>query len=401
MITPTDEKVTGQSQVAVISYDYWRTRFALDPAVIGKTIILNNSPYTLVGVTPPEFFGLQPGKKIDISVPITMIGQMNPGFAQLGTRYDVLTSPFNEWLYVMARLKPGITSKEALVSVEPIFREKMREAAEGLNGTPYDSPPIRHSLLQTKLQLDSAGEGLAALRQQFSKPLWILMGMVGLLLLVTCANVANLLLARANARQKKIAVRFTVGAGRWRMTRQLLTESVLLAGCGGALGLLLAFWASESLLTMMSHFDSPFSLRVQPDATVLGFTQLVSLLTAVLFGLLPAWRATRLNPTSALVESIRISGGTGSRSRLGKVLIISRMAVSLVLLIGAGLLTRSLENLKNLYPGFNRENVLLFTIHPMTVGYKDAQAALLYKHLLDQVGGIPGVRSATFSFYSP
>jgi predicted permease len=286
--------------------------------------------------------------------------------------------------------------------VGPILSENMHEAAEDLSGTPYDSPTIRNSLLQSKLQLSPAGEGLAALRRQFSKPLWILMGIVGLLLLVTCANVANLLLARANARQKEIAVRLTVGAGRWRITRQLLTESVLLAAGGGSLGLLLAFLASKSLVTMMSRANSSeFSLSIKPDATVLGFTLLVSLLTALLFGLLPAWRAARLNATSALVETTRSSGRAGSRSRFGKGLVILQVSVSLMLLIGAGLLTRSLENLKNLYPGFNRENVLLFTIHPMTVGYKDAQAALLFERLLDRIARLPGVRSATFSFYNP
>jgi hypothetical protein len=263
------------------------------------------------------------------------------------------------------------------------------------------SPGNRRGFLQAKPQLDSAGEGLSELRKQFSKPLWILMGIVGVLLLVTCANVANLLLARGNARQREIAMRLTVGAGKWLMTRQLLTESVLLAVGGGALGLLLAFVCSKSLVRMMSSSGSPISLSVQPDATVLNFTLLASLFTALLFGLLPAWRAARLNPTSALVESTRVSGRAGSRSRLGRALIVSQIALSLVLLIGAGLLTRSLENLKNFYPGFNRENVLLFTIHPMTVGYKDARAALLFKNLLDRIDAIPGVRVATFSFYSP
>jgi predicted permease len=277
----------------------------------------------------------------------------------------------------------------------------MGEAAAGLSGLAFDSPAMRRSYLASTLQLDSAGQGLAALRQQFSKPLWILMGIVGLLLLVTCANVANILLAHANARQKEIAVRLAVGAGRRRLIRQLLTESVLLALSGGALGLLLAFWSARSLLMLASHSGSPIYLRVQPDATVLGFTLLVSLFTVLLFAVVPAWRATRLNPGSALVEGVRSSGGTAARSGLGKTLIVFQVAVSLVLLIGAGLLTRSLKNLKNFYPGFNKENVLLFSTHSMTVGYNDARSALLYKRLLDQIGAIPGVRSATFSFFSP
>ncbi|HEY3458398.1 MAG TPA: ABC transporter permease, partial [Bryobacteraceae bacterium] len=397
LITPADETVAGQSPVAVISYDYWRRRFALDPAVIGKKVVLNSSPFTIIGATPPEFFGLQTGEKIDISVPITMIHQVNPT-AQAGTRFDLLTAPYSRWLHVMARLKPGVTPKAALANLDPIFHRTMREGAASL---PFASPRSRRLYLASTLQLDSGGKGLAALRRQFSKPLWILMGMVGLLLLVTCANVANLLLARANVRQKEIAVRLTVGAGRWRMIRQLLTESALLALCGGAVGLLLAFWASRSLLALMSHSDSPISLSVRPDTTVLGFTLLLSLLTAFLFGFLPTWRATRLNAASALVESTRSTGGDGNRSRLGKTLIALQVAMSLALLTGAGLLARSLENLKNFYPGFNKENVLLLSVNPGVIGYQKNQAARLYQHLLDQITRTPGVRSATFSLFSP
>ena len=401
LIAPADETVAGQSAVAVISYDYWRRRFAMDPAVVGKRIILNNTPFIIIGVTQPEFFGLQPGEKIDVSIPITMKAQVNPAFAFTGTRQDILTAPYRTWLNIVGRLKPGITPREALADLEPMFRASMREAATGLSGLPFDSPAIRRSYLASKLQVDSAGQGLDALRQQFSKPLWILMAAVFLLLLVTCANVANLLLARANARQREIAVRLTTGAGRWRLIRQLNTESILLALGGGVLGVLLAFLGGRSLVMLMSHSSSPISLNVRPDTTVLGFTLLVSLFTALLFGFLPAWRATRLNLTSALVESTRSAGRGGSRSQLGKMLIVAQVAVSLVLLIGAGLLVRTLQNLQNFYPGFNKEGVLLFTVNPGVIGYNLDQSARLYERLLDRINGVPGVRSATFSFYNP
>ena len=401
MITPADETVAGQSAVAVISYDYWRARFALDTGVVGEKVVLNNTPYTIVGVTPPEFFGLQPGGRIDVSVPITMYGQINPGFAQTGTRNDVLTSPFRFYLNVMARLRPGVTEKQALADLQPIFHQSMSDAAANLSGLPFDSPTIRRSFLASTLQLESGGQGLSALRRQFSKPLWILMAIVGLLLLVTCANVANLLLARANARQREIAVRLTVGAGSRRLIRQLITESVVLALSGGALGLFLAFWSARSLLMLASRSTLGIHLQVQPDTAVLSFTLLVSLFTALLFGFVPAWRSTRLGLTPALVQGTRGSDRAGTRSRLGKALIVFQVAVSLVLLVGAGLLARTLQNLKSFSPGFNKENVLLLSIHPMTVGYKDAQAALLYKDLLDRLNRIPGVRSATFSFFSP
>jgi predicted permease len=382
--------------VAVITYSYWRKRFALDPAVVGKTVLINHSPFTIIGVTPPEFFGLQPGSPIDVSFPLTTYPQVVPGVAMPGTRTDILTAPFRMWLSVMGRLQPGVTKEKASANLEPGFRQAMREAARGLAGMSFDSPASRRSYLTSKFRLDSGGKGLAALRQKYSKPLWILMAITGLLLLVTCANVANLMLARANARQKEIAVWLTVGAGRLRLIRQFLTESVLLAVCGGALGLIAAFWACRSLLALMSHTGALLSLNVQPDTTVLSFTLFICVFTALLFGLAPAWRAAQLK-----IESVRTQGGSGSRSGLGKALIIIQIAVSLVLIIGAGLLVRSLENLKDFYPGFNKENVLLFSVIPDTIGYKGDQVIPVVKRLLDGINRIPGVRAASFSFFSP
>jgi predicted permease len=400
-ILPGDEQAPGQSPVAVIGYDYWRQRFALDPAVLGKKIVLNNSPFTIIGVTPPEFFGLEPGQRIDVSVPLNMVAQVRPDFASPGTPYDVFTAPFRNWLYVMARLKPGVTKEQALANLEPIFARTMRESAEGLSGLSFDSPAVRRTFLATKLQLDSGGQGLATVRERFSKPLWIVMAVVALLLLVTCANVANLLLARGNSRQREIAVRLAIGAGRGRLIRQLVAESVLLGLGGGALGLLLAFWAGRSLLLLMAHSSAPILLNVRPDARVLIFTLALSLLTALLFGMVPAWRAAQLHLTPAALQSMRSSGKTGVRSSFGNALVVVQVAVSLVLAIGAGLLTRSLVNLQDFYPGFNKENVLLFSVNPLMTGYRENQLVSLYERLLDRFKTIPGVRSATFSIHSP
>jgi predicted permease len=396
-----DEGVAGQSPVAVISYTYWRERFGLDSAVIGKKVVLNNSLFTIIGVTPPEFFGLQPGERIDVSVPIPTMALVWPDFAATGMPADVLTAPFRNWLYVMARLNPGVTRQQAEVSLQPVFRRSTREAAESLSGTPVDSPAVRQAFLETTLQLDPGGRGLAALRRRFSKPLLIIMTIVTLLLFVACANVANLLLARASARQREIAARLALGASRRRLIRQLITESVLLALGGGVLGMFVAFFASRSLLILLSHSRSPISLSVEPDSTVLGFTLLVSLLTAFLFGMVPAWRAVRPELPPGSIQGARSMGQAGARSRIGKILVILQVAVSLVLMIGAGLLARSLGNLKDFYPGFNKENVLLFSISPNTIGYKETQLVPLYERMLDRFRVIPGVRSATFSVHSP
>jgi predicted permease len=399
--TREDEKAAGQNPVAVISYSYWRERFALDPNIIGTRIAVNNSPFTVIGVTPPEFFGVQPGDQVDVSVPITMTAQVRPDFSDAGSPYDVLTAPFRNWLYVMGRLRPEVSRSQAEARLQPVFRQCTREAAAGLSGLPFDSPSARRAFLQTTLHLDPGGQGLAALRQQFSKPLRILMAIVALLLLVTCANVANLMLARANARQREIAVRLAVGAGRRRLIRQLITESVMLAIAGGLLGLVLAFSASRSLMLLLAHARSPISLTVQPDPKVLCFTLLVSVVTALLFGLVPAWRAARFEVSPTLIQSKRGLSEDGGRSRLGKSLVVLQIAVSVVLMIGAGLLVRSLENLRDFYPGFDKDNVLLFSISPGMVGYKDAQLVPLYERLLDRLGAIPGVRSTTFSVHSP
>jgi predicted permease len=266
------------------------------------------------------------------------------------------------------------------------------------------TPPVREAFRFTRLRLNAGGQGLSTLRERFSKPLIIVMAVVILLLLVTCANIANLLLARGNARQREIAVRLAIGAGKTRLIRQLIAESVLLALSGGALGLLIAFWAGKSLLPLMAPSGSPIALKVSPDARVLAFTFAVSVLTALLFGLVPAWRAARLDPSPLGLQSARSSAHNSpgaARSRLGKALVIVQVAISLVLAIGAGLLTRSLANLKDFYPGFNKDNVLLLSLSPMMVGYSNQQIVPLFERLLNRFQAIPGVRSATLSVHGP
>jgi len=399
-ITPDDDRVAGGAPVAVISYDYWVKRFNRDPSVVGKKIALNGSPFTLIGVTPPDFFGLRPGNPVEVSVPISMVDQVRAGWSAAGTPYSVLTAPFRNWLYLMARLAPGVNEQRALANADPIYRRSMREAADGMHGLPFDSPRVREMYLQFRLRLEPGGRGLATLRQRFSRPLLILMAVVGLLLLISCANVANLMLARASVRQREIAVRIALGAARQRLIRQLITESLFLACAGGAGGLLLAFWATGSLLALVSHASSPISLNAHPDARVLAFTALVSFFTALLFGLAPAMRATQ-PAVAGLKESGRVLGGMRPQSRLGKALVVSQVALSLVLLVGAGLLVRSLRNLKDFYPGFNAQHVLLISLNPSLVGYKEEQVVQLYQRLAGEIKAFPGVRTVSFSDFSP
>jgi len=399
-ITPDDDREAAGSPVAVISYDYWVKRFNRNPSVVGRKVALNGSPFTLIGVTPPDFFGLVPGSPIELSVPISMVGQVRPGWSAAGTPYSVLSAPFRNWLYLMGRLGPGVTEQQALANADAIYRQSMREAADGMGGLPFDSPRVKEMYLRFRLRLEPGGRGLATLRQQFSRPLLILMAIVGVLLLITCANVANLMLARASVRQREIVVRIALGAGRRRLVRQLITESALLALVGGACGLLLAFWATGSLLALMSHASTPISVNAYPDTRVLAFTALISFVTAILFGLAPALRATGPG-VAGLKESGRILGDMRPQSRLGKALVVSQVALSLVLLVGAGLLVRSLRNLRDFNPGFNAQHVLLVSLNPSLVGYKEQQVVALYQRLTAEIKALPGVRTVSFSDFSP
>jgi predicted permease len=398
-LLPIDETVAGSSPVAVIGYDYWRTRFALDPDIVGKHVRINNVPFTIVGVTEPEFYGVQPGEKVEISVPLTMIGSVYPGFANTGGPADALKAHFRNWLHVMGRLRDGVTWERATASLEPVFAQSMRDAAASLAGTPVDSPAVRQTFLNFRLRLEPGSQGLAALRQQFSKPLWIVMAIVGLLLLITCANVANLLLARANAREKEVAMRLALGAGKGRLVRQLLTESILLGMGGGVMGVGLAYWGNSLLLALMARGRSPVSLSARPDLKVLAFALGVSLFTALVFGTIPAWRLADVDPSRGLAQNARNSAASATRFRLGKSLVVLQVAISLVLLVGAGLLVGTLANLRDFYPGFDRDKMLLFSVDPTVIGYKDVVP--IYERLLTRLRTLPGVRLASLSVHQP
>jgi predicted permease len=390
-ISEADDQA-GASPVVVITHRYWKRRFGLDPKVIGKTINVNNVPFTIIGVTPPEFSGaLQIGQSPDLSIPMAMEPRVSPDDHNL-------VQPWFWWLQIMGRLKPGVSDAQARASLEEIFQQsalegwqalqaRMQARGQEVSHEPRDVPALR---------ISPGGQGLTELRRKYSQPLMVLMAVVGLVLLIACVNVANLLLARAATRQKEIAVRLAMGASRSRLIRQLLTESVLLAILGGALGILFAYWAKDMLLALRAWGGGALVLDLKLDIRVLGFTTAVCLITGILFGLAPALRATRIDLTPALKDGARTLSA-GSCSLLSKGLIVMQVALSLLLLIGAGLFVGTLRNLQNVDVGFNRENLLLFKIDPELTGYKDAQIMNLYQQLVERIEAVPGVRSVTLS----
>lgn len=397
-IAPADD-TEAASPVAVISYSYWVRRFGRDPLAVGKAITVNGVPFTLVGVTAPEFLGVQPGTSMDVWIPLRTQPQVDPAWIAYANPGEVsrFTARDDWWVLIIGRLKPGASEQRVRAALDVIVQQ---------NSTGIELPPTKRSpdvaLSPPKVELTPAGGGLDALRREFSQPLFVLMSVVGLVLLIACANVANLLLARAGSRQKEIAVRLALGAARRRLIRQLLTESVLLALLGGAFGVLLAYWASGGLLNFMSRGRNPVILHVSPDLGVLGFAAAVSVITGVLFGLAPAVRATRLDLTPALKEGgakIVVSGdlSRGLHLELGNALVVAQLAMSLILLVGAGLFVRTLTNLESQNIGFDRRNLLLFSIDPTQVGYKGERLAGFYEELRRRIETLPGVRSASLS----
>ncbi|MCI0402319.1 MAG: ABC transporter permease, partial [Acidobacteria bacterium] len=387
-LTEDDDKPAGAQPVAVISYNFWKRRFGLDPGVVGRKITLDDFPFTIVGVAPPGFFGFEVGSAPDLWWPIRMTPQVMPGS-------QALNDSGHRWLFVMARLKPGVSVEQARAEMDAVFRQQLNEIAP--ERVASFTPAQRRNYFERNIQLVAGGTGFTWLREQIKQPLLILMTIVGLVLLIACANVANLLLARAAGRRKEIAVRLAIGAGRWRLIRQLLTESLLLAALSGALGLLLAQLGARLLLAYLPK-ERTATFDLTPDAQVLGFTLAVSLLTGILFGLAPALGATRLDLNSSLKDAV---GGGAGRSRLTphKLLIVTQVALSLFLLVGAGLFVRSLRNLKNLDAGFDRENVVLFSLNTPG-GYTLAQRVNLYQRALERLEALPGARAASLASFS-
>ncbi len=385
--TEADDQTQGAHPVAVVSHAWWERRLGSDPAAIGKTITIDQTTYSIIGVAPKEFFGTTVGQAPDIWLPLAMEAQLPPA------HWNGRNEREFQSLYILARLKNGVTAQQASAPVNLLFKQSLHE----LVGAQPSAERLQ-DIQRARIELTPAGKGLAGLRTEFSLSLKILMAVVGVVLLIACANIANLLLSRAAARQKEFAVRLAIGAGRIRLIRQLLTESVLLASLGGIAGVMLAWWGSRLLVLMASAGPESLPLDVTPNARILGFTLLVSFLSALIFGTAPALRAARIEPNSAL------KGGKGtvqatSQSPLGKALVVAQVALSLLLLVGAGLFVRTLINLQNVPTGFNQQNVMLFQIDSATTGYKDAQLTTLLREVEEKVKAMPGVEAASFSFF--
>ena len=387
LFNAADDRTPGGHPVAVLSYGYWQRKFGGDPLVLNQTITVNGHPLTIVGVADRKFTGIQIGRSVDIMVPIMMKAQMTPTWNDVDNRRS-------RWLNVMARLKPSVSRRQAESAMNVIFRQINEQEIKEIPG---GSENFRKRFISKHLDLLPGSKGLSDLRREFSTPLIVLMSMVGVVLLISCANVANLLLARTTARQKEISLRLALGANRARILRQQFVESGLLALAGTSVGLMFAWWTGGMLIRALPGDPAARTLSSNPDARVIGFTLVVGATTALIFGMIPALQATRASVTSTLKEDAGSVAGGGRQARLRRTLVIGQVALSMLLLAGAGLFARSLYNLKTLDPGFRVENVFTFSVDPSLSGYEGERLTALYGRLQQELSTVPGVRSVSMS----
>ncbi len=395
VLTPEDDR-PGAEPVAVISDRFWRRRLAADPAAVGKTIKINDVAVTVVGVSPPDFVGaLEVGEAADFSLPMSVFPQVSPVMAVMMKRPGFI------WYWqVMGRPKPGVAAEQVVAALDEPFRQSTLEDIP--EGVTWDPQQFSSGAERLRLQFIPGGQGLQGARANYSRSLAILSGLTGLVLLIACLNVANLLLARGARRRREIAVRLALGAGRPRLVRQLLAESLLLTALGGLAGLLVAHWGSGLILALRPIGGDAFSLNVAVDHRVFGFTLAVTLVTGALFGLAPALQATRVDLTADFT-----GGQTGAKSRpvgrwpLSQVLMVAQVALALVLLTGAGLFARTLFNLQREDPGYNREGLILFNVDVSAAGYASSQGVEVHRRVAERLRTIPGVTGVTFSNFAP
>ncbi|HYL94202.1 MAG TPA: ABC transporter permease, partial [Terriglobales bacterium] len=365
-----DETAPGANPVAVLSYGYWARRFGRDPGVLNKQLTVNGTVLTVVGVARAGFTGVQVGQLPDIFIPITMKPQMTPN-------WNGLEDPKDNWVAILGRLQPGATRARAQVALQPLYHSLLLAEVPLMKL----SEATKRQFLDRPLLLESGASGRQVLQADARQPLTFLVVMVGLVLLIACANLASLLVARGEARQREIAVRLAVGAARWRLVRQLFTENLLLAILGGAAGVLFAVWTLAFLVQTMQESIGVLGLEEQLDGRILGFAIALSLLTALLFGLLPALRAARADLQSTLKDLGASVSHRLSSVRLRKALIVGQVALTAVLLTAAGLFTRSLLNLRNINLGVRADHVVEFTIAPQLNRYSPQRALAFVERL--------------------
>ena len=391
LLEPADDAGANSRPVVVVSDRYWRTSLGGDPGAIGQTITVNSTPLTIVGVAGRDFYGERvETSPTDFWIPMGMQPQI--------TMRDTFNGPGGMyWLQAMARLKPGVSRAQAQQWITMQLRNYML-AREG------DATPERKTeISQVTVELLPGGEGVSLLRERYEQPLQILMAVVAVVLLIACANLANFLLAKTLAREHEISTRLALGAGRWRIVRQMLTESLFLSLCGGVLGLIFAYWGTSGLIAFVAKGEKFTAIQALPDWRVLAFSLGVSILTGILFGIGPALRVSRMAMESGLNSSVRsaVSGGTRASRMVPQVLIAAQVALSLVLLVGAGLFLRTLRNIETRDFGFERSHLLLVNLEPKLAGYKADQLDGLTRRVLDRINALPGVESSAMSGAAP
>jgi putative ABC transport system permease protein len=383
LLSPEDDKVKNAHPVAVLQYDFWQQRFAGDAAVVGSTIRLNGSPFTVVGIAAPDFVGTDSTILTRLWVPVMMKPVITP-------TSDDLENERSAWFYLFGRLKPGVSREQAQAAFRTLYRQRQDEELQGRFFQQF--PDTRDRFLQQTFLVVAASRGDSNLRQRFEQPLIVLECLVGLVLLIACANVANLLLARAAARQREIAIRTALGARRSQIVRQLLLESLVLAVAGGAAGLVLSAVLARALVRFLPFDPANVALVTTPDLRILLFSAGLTLSTAVLFGLIPALQASRVSPGATLkAEAGSVTGGHG-HVRLRKTLVGVQVGLATVLLIGAGLFVRTLRELRRVDLGFRTENVITMGIRPATV-YDEARKTQVFRSLIEGLATVPGVKA--------
>ena len=385
-----DDQTYQGHPVVVIGYDYWNRRFNRDPGAIGKKILVNNYPMTIVGVSAAGFAGIDPARSPQMRVPIQMKPVIVPEWGWV--RMD---DERTRWVQVFGRLKPGYTIESAQAPLQGLFTQ-IRQHEMTLPGAKYFNAYIREQFMKGQLKVERADIGYSPLRNDFSTALVVLMGMVGLVLLIACANVANLLIARGFMRQREIAVRLSLGATRGQLVRQLLTESVLLSLIGGALGIALSVALTRGLIALIPQ-QQPLLIQPTPDLRILSFTFVLTLVTGVVFGLLPALRASKPDQWATLKDTVGAVAGSGGSLFLRKGLVAVQVALSFLLLFGAGLFVRSLQNLQTTDTGIQMDNLITFRLSPALSGYEEQQTVNFYTELLERLNSSAGIKSAALA----